>query len=29
VRKKGQPTPYRLNRKGMKRFEEIIYGKNK
>ncbi len=25
VRKKGQPTPYRLNRKGVKRFEEIIH----
>lgn len=24
VRKKGQPTPYRINRKGVKRFEEII-----
>lgn len=24
ARKKGQPTPYRLNRKGVKRFEEII-----
>lgn len=24
-RKKGQPTPYRLNRKGAKRFEEIIH----
>lgn len=24
ARKKGQPTPYRINRKGMKRFEEII-----
>jgi len=23
-RKKGQPTPYRLNRKGAKRFEEIL-----
>ncbi|MDB5237291.1 MAG: hypothetical protein JWL88_393 [Parcubacteria group bacterium] len=23
-RKKGQPTPYRLNRNGVKRFEEII-----
>lgn len=27
VRKKGQPTPYRLNRGGAKRFEEIIYTK--
>jgi len=27
VRKKGQPTPYRLNRKGVKRFEEIIHVK--
>jgi len=27
VRKKGQPTPYRLNRQGVKRFEEIIHGK--
>lgn len=24
TRKKGQPTPYRLNRNGVKRFEEII-----
>ena len=24
VRKKGQPTPYRLNRSGIKRFEQII-----
>ncbi len=24
VRRKGQPTPYRLNRKGVKRFEEIL-----
>lgn len=24
TRKKGQPTPYRLNRKGVKRFEEIL-----
>lgn len=24
VRKQGQPTPYRLNRKGEKRFEEIL-----
>lgn len=24
VRKQGQPTPYRLNRKGAKRFEEIL-----
>lgn len=29
VRKQGQPTPYRLNRKGVKRFEEIIYEKEK
>ncbi len=29
VRKNGQPTFYRLNRKGVKRFEEIIYGKDK
>lgn len=28
-RKKGQPTPYRLNRKGKKRFEDIIYDKGK
>jgi len=28
VRKKGQPTPYRLNRKGVKRFEEIIHSKD-
>jgi len=27
VRKKGQPTPYRLNRKGVRRFEEIIHAK--
>lgn len=27
VRKKGQPTPYRLNRKGVKRFDEIIHAK--
>ncbi len=27
VPKKGQSTPYRLNRKGIKRFEEIIHGK--
>lgn len=27
TRKKGQPTPYRLNRKGFKRFEEILHGK--
>lgn len=27
VRKKGQRTPYRLNRKGVKRFEEIIHTK--
>lgn len=26
VRKRGQPTPYRLNRKGFKRFEEILHG---
>jgi len=25
VRKRGQPTPYRLNRKGVKRFNEIIH----
>lgn len=25
VRKQGQPTPYRLNRKGIKRFDEIIH----
>lgn len=25
VRKQGQPTPYRLNRKGTKRFNEIIH----
>lgn len=25
VRKRGQPTPYRLNRKGVKKFETIIY----
>ncbi|MGC9603154.1 MAG: hypothetical protein ABSF47_01640 [Minisyncoccia bacterium] len=24
VRKQGQPTPYRLNRKGVKRFEEML-----
>ena len=24
TRQKGQPTPYRLNRKGVKRFEDII-----
>lgn len=24
VRKKGQPTPYRLNRNGIKRFEQLI-----
>ncbi len=24
TRKKGQPTPYRLNRRGKKRFEEIL-----
>lgn len=29
VRKPGQPTPYRLNRKGVKRFNEIIHGSNK
>jgi len=29
VRKKGQPTPYRLNRKGVKRFEEIIHTQEK
>jgi hypothetical protein len=27
ARKRGQPTPYRLNRKGIKYFEEIIHGK--
>lgn len=27
VRRKGQPTPYRLNRKGFKRFEEILKNK--
>lgn len=27
TRKKGQPTPYRINRKGIKRFEEIIHAK--
>ena len=27
TRKRGQPTPYRLNRKGFKRFEEILYNK--
>lgn len=27
VRRKGQSTPYRLNRKGRKHFEEIIHGK--
>jgi hypothetical protein len=27
VRKKGQPTPYRLNRKGAKYFEEIIHAR--
>ncbi len=27
VRKKGQPTPFRLNRNGIKRFEEIIHAK--
>lgn len=26
VRKRGQPTPYRLNRKGFKRFEGILHG---
>ena len=26
ARKKGQPTPYRLNRKGSNRFEEILHG---
>lgn len=29
VRKKGQSTPYRLNRKGVKRFEETINEKNR
>jgi len=28
-RKKGKPTLYKLNRKGVKHFEEILYGKNK
>ena len=28
VRKQGQPTRYRLNRKGVRRFEEIIYSKD-
>lgn len=28
VRKRGQPTPYRLNRKGSKRFEEILQSSN-
>ena len=28
VRKQGQPTRYRLNRKGKKRFEEIIHSKD-
>lgn len=27
TRKKGQPTPYRLNRKGVNRFEEILKNK--
>lgn len=27
TRKKGQPTPYRLNRYGVRRFEEIIHAK--
>ena len=27
ARKNGQPTPYRLNRKGMQRFEQILRGK--
>ena len=26
IRKKGQPTPYRLHRKGFKRFNEILHG---
>lgn len=26
VRRRGQPTPYRLNRKGFKRFEETLHG---
>lgn len=26
ARKKGQPTPYRMNRNGVKRFEEILHG---
>lgn len=29
VRKRGQPTPYRLNRKGAKRFEEILHVEKK
>jgi hypothetical protein len=29
VRKSGQPTPYRMNRGGVKRFEEIINEKDK
>ncbi len=29
TRKKGQPTPYRLNRKGVKHFEEIIHASKK
>jgi hypothetical protein len=29
VRKRGQPTPYRLNRKGAKRFEEILHAEKK
>ncbi len=28
-REKGKPTFYKLNRKGIKHFEEILYGKNK
>jgi len=29
TRKKGQPTPYRLNHKGVKRFEEIVHPQEK
>jgi hypothetical protein len=29
TRKRGKPTLYKLNRKGIKYFEEILYGKNK
>lgn len=28
TRRKGQPTPYRLNRQGIKRFEEIIHAED-